>query len=61
MGAFILAGVVFIVSTALAFLVGFAQGMATAPHYDNTPIYIFVGGIILAVAIALTHYIHLGW
>lgn len=62
MGAFILAGLVFVGSLAAAFLVGFAEGMASAPVYTDTPLHILIGGSVLAVVIAATHWMpHIGW
>jgi hypothetical protein len=62
MGAFILAGLVFLGALALAFFWAFAQGMATAPVYDNTPWHILIGGSLLALAIGATHWLpHIGW
>ncbi len=62
MGAFILAGIVLIGAFLLALLVAFAQGMATAPQYDSSPLYIFWSGAALAVLIAASHWFpHIGW
>lgn len=61
MGAFILGGLVLAASVVIAIFVAFAQGMATAPHYDESPIYIAIGGAFLAVAIMATHWLHMGW
>jgi hypothetical protein len=62
MGAFILAGLVFVGAILLAGFVSFAQGMAAAPHYDNTPRSILIGGVVLAALIAASHWLpHIGW
>lgn len=62
MGAFIIAGLVLAGSVALAFFVGFAQSMATSPHYDNTPRSIMIGGAIVAALIVASHWLpHIGW
>ena len=62
MGAFILAALIFIGATALAFVWGFGEGMATAPVYDSTPRNIFIGGIVLALLIASSHWFPpIGW
>jgi hypothetical protein len=60
--AFVLAGLVLLGSLALAFLIAFAQGMATAPQYDNSPLFITIAGAVSAALIAATHWLpHIGW
>ena len=62
MWAFILAGIIFICSVLGAFFVGFAEGMATAPRYDNAPWTVLGIGTGLAVLVAASHWLpHLGW
>lgn len=62
MGAFILAFLVLVAGWALAFLVAFGEGMATAPHYTSTPLYVGLAGTAVAVVIAATHWLpHIGW
>jgi hypothetical protein len=62
--AFVLAVFVFIATIVIAFFVAFAYGMSDNPANNKNPIsiWIFLGGTILAILIALTHYgPHLGW
>lgn len=62
MGAFIIAAFILTGALALAFLVAFAQGMATAPQYDNTPQAIAIGGAVIATLVASSHWWpHIGW
>lgn len=61
MGAFILAGVIFVLSVGAAAFVAFAEGMRTAPEYDNMPAVILIGGCVLAAIVASTHWVHIGW
>ena len=62
MWAFIIAGIVFLITVAIAFVIGYAQGMADAPVYDNTPLHVLIGGTILSILIILSHWFpHLGW
>lgn len=62
MGAFIIAGLVFVGTLGLTFLVAFGQGMADAPVYDNTPLYILVGGSVLSLLCVASHWgPHIGW
>jgi ABC-type antimicrobial peptide transport system permease subunit len=62
MWAFIIAGIVLVGSVLLALFIAFAQGMATAPSYDDTPRNTMIGGAIIAALIAGSHWFpHLGW
>ena len=62
MWSFILAGLMFAGSIALAFFVAFAQGMASAPRYDNTPWVIIGAGAVFSAIIVASHWLpHLGW
>jgi hypothetical protein len=62
MGAFILAILIFVAGVILAVFVAFAEGMASAPKYDNAPVVIFCIGVVLAVLVAASHWLpHIGW
>lgn len=62
MWAFIIAVIVFVGSIFVAFVVAYAQDMADAPVYDNTPLTFLICGTVLAVLIAASHWFpHLGW
>lgn len=62
MGAFIVAFLVFVSGLAIALFIGFAQSMADAPRYDNTPLWVFGIGTVLAILIVLSHWgPHIGW
>jgi hypothetical protein len=60
--SFVLAVLIFIGGWALAFLVAFGQGMATAPQYDNSPLYIGGAGTVIAILVAASHWLpRIGW
>lgn len=65
--AFIFAILILIVAIIIGLFWGFAESMATAPKYTNTPIYIIVIGVLLSIFVASTHWHwlpnipHIGW
>jgi len=62
MGDFILAALIAAGSVGLAFFWGFAESMASAPRYDDTPRNILIGGLVLAAIIASSHWWpNIGW
>lgn len=62
MGSFIVAGLVLAGAILLALFVGFAQSMATAPQYDNTPTTILIAGAVVAILIVASHWLpRIGW
>lgn len=61
MGAFVLAAIILVGTICLAVFVAFAEGMATAPQYDNLPRNIFVSGVIIAMGVASSHWWHWSW
>jgi hypothetical protein len=62
MGAFIVAGLIMVGTVLLSLFVGFAESMATAPRYDNSPLVVFAVGTALSVLVAATHWLpHIGW
>lgn len=63
MGAFIVAGCVFILGLVIAIISELARGMATAPSMIQSNFWpILITGTILSVIIASTHFIPaIGW
>lgn len=61
--AFILAGVVFVCTLAVSALMLFAAGMSDSPSAAaNVPVgTTFAIGTIIAVFIAASHWVHIGW
>lgn len=64
MGAFIVAGVIFVGTILLSLLMLFAAGMSDSPsEAENVPVIsTFVTGTIIAALIAASHWLpHIGW
>lgn len=61
MGAFIVAGIVFVCTLGLSALMLFAQGMSDNPSATLPVLPTFLVGTGIALAIAATHWLHLGW
>ena len=62
MGAFILAALILICAGVLAFFWEFAEGMASAPQYDNAPKVVLGVGLVLAIIVVATHWLpDIGW
>ncbi len=62
MGAFILAGVVFLFTLAACALVIGASMMSDSPNSSISPTPIFIGGTIVSALILASHWMpHIGW
>lgn len=63
MGAFIVAGIVVLMTLALCALMLFASGMASAPSTSNELPYrsVFFIGMFIAALIAASHWLHISW
>lgn len=53
--AYFVAAFIFLIGCFVSVFVAFAQGMATAPRYDNTPAWVFWSFTTVAVLVAVSH------
>lgn len=63
--AFILAGLVFVVTIAISGLMLFASGMSDSPsasaEMGGQIMWVFIGGTAISALIAASHWINIGW
>ena len=62
MGAFILAGLVFVGTVLLVLIIGFANGMSDSPGTSISSVPTLIGGTVISALILASHWMpHVGW
>lgn len=62
MGAFILAGIIVVITIIATVVYIFGTAMSDVTGQGSNPFPILIGGLVLAVLVAATHWLpHIGW